>query len=357
MQLPNSKKLEINRLASVFDRKTATYKFYWFLSILDILVESNKTKMSFGEIVATMMSHAWYPSLYFKVSFGRWDSFDKYLSAVQDYYGIPTDEKTDKIRKKLLSNVSDKLFIGFINELTDDVPYRFLTPWIKFESNAITVKKSQEYYNDCLFKIEDVDGFKTITINPNWKDYLIENYNVLKDFIYWNLLEFLQKRNPNVPNLSAKLIRDVKRESLTSQRDYWNEYIESVGSINCIYTNKVIYPKQYDLDHFIPWAFVADNMFWNLIPADSSINSSKSDNLPDLDRYLPSFAKIHHKALPFFFKQHEDSQMIEDYLTIYESIPELINLSDDKFYEVFKRQFSPMVQIAENKGFKSMWKI
>jgi len=337
----------------VFNDTVATYKFYWFLSILDILVNTNKTKITFWEIVAVMMSHAWYPSLYFKIWFGHSDSFHAQLLLVQDYLNIPTEEKTATIKKKLLDNLEDENLISMMEKFIEHVPYRFLSPWIKWVSKNDSIRKSQSYLNDCLYKIED----KTITINPNWKDYLTENYEILKDFIYWNLLVFLQKRNPNVPNLASKLIKDSKRESLSTQRKLWNEYITSVGSIHCIYTNKVIYPKQYDLDHFIPWSFVADNMFWNLIPADSSINSSKSDNLPDLDRYLPKFAEIHHKALPFFFDRHKDSQVVEDYLSISDSIPELINLSDDKFFEVFKRQFSPMVQIAENKGFNTMWKL
>lgn len=45
-----------------------------------------------------------------------------------------------------------------------------------------------------------------------------------------------------------------------------------------------------DIDHFIPWSYVCSEKLWNLIPAESSINHSKSNNLPDWERYFDPFA-------------------------------------------------------------------
>lgn len=52
---------------------------------------------------------------------------------------------------------------------------------------------------------------------------------------------------------------------------------QSRGSRN--YTNKPI-ESEYDIDHFISWSFVMNDELWNLIPMDSSLNSSKSNRLP-----------------------------------------------------------------------------
>ena len=47
----------------------------------------------------------------------------------------------------------------------------------------------------------------TIEINEEWIKYLNQNIKVLKDFCYWNLVIFLQAKNPNVPDIPNKLIK------------------------------------------------------------------------------------------------------------------------------------------------------
>ena len=39
MPLPQNTKLQISSLAGIFSNTTATYKFYWFVSLLDIIVK------------------------------------------------------------------------------------------------------------------------------------------------------------------------------------------------------------------------------------------------------------------------------------------------------------------------------
>jgi 5-methylcytosine-specific restriction endonuclease McrA len=166
------------------------------------------------------------------------------------------------------------------------------------------------------------------------------------------LTVFLQKRNPNVPDVSSKLVKPILRDSLTKQRHFWDTYIEINGSMKCIYTGKTLYIKEYDLDHFVPWSFVSHNLLWNLLPVDSSINSSKSNNLPPLATYLKPFAEIHQKAIKAIYPQNPNNKLLEDYLTLHNSLSELVQLSENDFLNVFQKTFSPLVQIAENMGFR-----
>ena len=346
MLLPDNKTLNISTLSQVFDNTTATYKFYWFVGLLDILVRERKTKISFWEIIATMISESWYPIHYFKISFGKSDSLFEYSQKIQRDLQIPIDADKNKIRNQLLDNLEETK--KYLRIFTKNVPFRFLSPWIKYTYDNDVVEKSKTFENNCLYAINDEE----ITINDNWKDYLIENYAVLLDFTFWNLTDFLQKRNPNVPNLPSKLVKPLQRESLTKQRKFWDTYIESVGKINCIYTGKEIFAKKYDLDHFVPWSFVSHNLLWNLLPADASINSSKSNNLPPLEKYLKPFSTLQQGALKVLYRQNPSNAVFEDYLTVYDSVSELVKLNATDFYNVFKKQFAPMVQIAENMGFK-----
>ena len=346
MLLQKNNILPISRLSGIFSNTTATYKYYWFVALLDIVVKERKTRISFWEIIAGMVAESWYPIHYFKLSFGKSDSlFDKSLE-IQKEFQLSIEDDKDRIKKQLLDNLNNTK--KYLRVFTINVPYRFLSPWIKYTTDNDVVLRSQKFENNCLYAIYGDE----IIINGNWVEYLAEHYSILRDFAFWNLTEFLQKRNPNVPDVPSKLIKPIQRDSLTKQHKFWDTYIETVGSINCIYTGKRIFAKQYDLDHFVPWSFVSHNLLWNLIPADSSINSSKSNNLPSLEKYLKSFAVIQHDALKTLYTKNQNNTLFEDYLIVYDSISGLINLSETDFYNVFKKTFSPMVQIAENMGFK-----
>ncbi len=346
MLLPQNPHLPISALAGIFSNTTATYKFYWFVALMDIVVKEGKTRISFWEIIAGMVAESWYPIHYFKLSFGKSDSLFNNSLEIQKEFQISIDSDKKKIKNQLLDNIDGTK--KFLRVFSLNVPYRFLSPWIRYTYDEDVVAKSQRFENDCLYAIYGDE----IVINEEWIDYLRENYTILRDFAFWNLTEFLQKRNPNVPNVPSKLIKPNLRESLTKQHKFWDTYIERVGHMNCIYTGKPIVAKKYDLDHFVPWSFVSHNLLWNLIPADSSINSSKSNNLPPLDIYLKPFSKLQQNALKVMYEENQNNAIFEDYLIVYDSVSDLVHLSETDFYEVFRKTFSPMVQIAENMGFK-----
>ena len=68
MKLPDSTNLPIKYLAAVFNKTTNSYKFYWFLVILEN-VKSGKTKINIDSLIIDMIGEIWYPINYFKLSF------------------------------------------------------------------------------------------------------------------------------------------------------------------------------------------------------------------------------------------------------------------------------------------------
>lgn len=72
MQIPKSNILTTKYLNRVFDKTVATYKYYWFLGILDLCVKQGKTRMNVWEIMITMVANAWvscniFPPLIWKI--------------------------------------------------------------------------------------------------------------------------------------------------------------------------------------------------------------------------------------------------------------------------------------------------
>ena len=297
MQIPQSQILTTRHLNRVFDKTVATYKFYWFLGILDLFVKQGKTKMNVWEIMISMVANAWYPVNYFRLSFGKSESLYEAILALQRENNIPINIGIKDLIILLQALTQRPEIRKQLNFLQLNVPFRFLRPWIDTSDDREMVKRSQTFENGCLYKLEKENGTLWIELNPIWLTYLQENYDILSSFAYWGLTNFLQVRNPNVPNIPNKLIKKEERNSLSAQRKFWNTAINAGLEVRCLYTNKLLVEREYDLDHFIPWSFVSHDLLWNLMPADSSINSSKSNKLPDLNLYLPKLAETHQAAL------------------------------------------------------------
>ncbi len=355
MQIPQSDLLTTNRLGKIFSKTVATYKYFWFLSIMQIHAKSDNLKISVWDVVTRMVANAWYPIHYFRLSFGKSDSLFDIVVELQQITQISIDANIDSIINGIKERSEDKEIKKLLNILTLNVPYRFLRPWIDTSDDKEMVQRSQTLENNCLYSLHKNGNEFYIVLNPKWDQYLHNNYNILVDFAYWNLTQFLQVRNPNVPAITSKLIRPEIRNSLQRQHDYWDMVMKIGGPIHCIYTNKELHLKDYDLDHFIPWSFVSHDLLWNLIPSDGSINSSKSNKLPDLNFYLPKMAEMQYHALQIMINANKDLKVMEDFISLGYTVQELVNMNNVQFLELYKRTFNPISQIALNMGFET-WK-
>ena len=340
----------------VFDTTTATYKFYWLLALLDMHVKEQKDEMLALDVAARMVAYAWYPIQYFRLSFGKGDSMSKIVPDVALLTGITVDDRLEDKSEAISNAISkDREVKKTVKILLNNVPFRFQKPWIDTTDDSEMQRRSQSFENDCLYSLTGSGEGLTVSINPRWSNYLTTNYEVLRDFALWNLTLFLQSKNPNVPNISCKLLRPEEREPLTKQKKFWNKVIELGGSLRCIYTNNELGRNNFDLDHFMPWSFVSHNQNWNLIPSDGSFNSSKNNRIPDLDYYLPKMAKIQHRALQLYVPiSGKRDAILNEYFALGVSPQDLMAMSDEQFLNTFRKTFSPLSQMAVNMGFRTL---
>ena len=353
MHIPQQDSLSTNRLSRVFNNTVATYKYYWLISILNIHMSTGSMRMNIWDIVISMVANAWYPIHYFRLSFGKSDSMYDAIKALREIAGLPYDASRKQVEETLKDQLHRREVKSNLKVFTYNVPFRFLRPWIDTSDDKDVVLRSHSFENGALYALHrDPKVDWVIELNPAWCDYLREHYPILMDFAYWNLTLFLQTRNPNVPNIPNKLIRPESRKSLANQRKFWNTVIQASGPVECIYTGHSLYVGEYDLDHFIPWSFVTHDLAWNLMPSNPSINSSKSDKIPDLNLYLPKLSNAHHEAIKTYCGLGKSESALEDYVSLGYSVRELLEMPQDKFDEVFHQTFSPMAQIACNMGFE-----
>lgn len=356
MNLPYSNKLPIDRLGSCFDDTTNAYKFYWFLAILDSVLEKNTTIISIKELAIRMIADAWYPLDYFKLSFGKQDGFKKIAQSISKKFIVDNSPNSPSLFNQLQNELTQKeleTIYKTVYQLLRWVPYRFIRPFFKSELVGIPDAK----VNNRIVHLANLNRTVApyyfvgdeIIFSDDWLEYFQTNQIILRDFLKWNLVKYLQKHNPNVIGLTEKLEKPIERD-IKMARQFWKIYLQN-NPTKCIYSNEAITQSGLSLDHFIPWTYIAHDQLWNLIPTTKTVNSMKGDWLPSLEKYFNGFAILQFEAFHFHYRK-ESKQLLEDYSSNFgASLDDIYSMSTIAFTDRLKQQISPMVETAKNLGF------
>jgi len=367
VSLPYNSKLPIHSLAASFDNVTNSYKFYWFLAILEHIRENQSRTISTNDLLARMLASIWYPTNYFRLSFGKQDRLGQIALQVGEHSSLPMDAKRQHIISVVEKKVEENSALADeILSLAIYVPYRFLRPFFTQQLKGVkdwvvngTVEQlAAESFDDlespCLYRLinQPIIG---IEIQPAWFEYLNRHLTILTGFCLWRLVNYVQKNNPNVPNVSNKLFEPEQRD-MKRARAFWGLAFEELDHLACIYSGQAIYRENYSLDHFLPWRFVAHDLLWNIIPTPKNINSAKRDSLPDWERYFAPFAQLQYQAVQVVASSSKSS-LLEDHILLLKtgSIEAIRSLTFKSFRETLQATLAPQFQIAANMGFVAQW--
>ena len=195
----------------------------------------------------------------------------------------------------------DKEILSYKKKLSDYVPYRFQMPLMpKVRSAHLDGNASQkiEVINEqpnLMYYFQDPEGPEIkIELREEWVQALMQNHMLLQGWLQYQMTRCMQRRNPQVPGIAEKLFppKEWSRKRITQ---YWKTII-TLDPLKEIYDNQILTPDNFAMDHFVPWAYVAHDEFWNLHPTTSEILSSKGNRLPDWDTYFKSFATQQYDA-------------------------------------------------------------
>ena len=361
--LPHSDQLDIATLSGLFRHTTNSYKYLFFLSLLTLLKDRNfeiDDGILLRDIEIEMLVTAWYPHVFFKLSFGTQDKISfalQLIPAIDDDQNLLSKTGRNKLRKHL----------AFYGEVLDYrlmryVPNRILRPFFAAETRGMPDQRvNQEVSNLAteqfqkrrpLFRFDDSQDY--IFFHPDWIAYLKQHLTIIEGWTLWHWADYMQRRNPGIPAVTRKLFPPDRRESLNVQRKFWDTVIEETN-IRCIYTGNKL-GHGYELDHFLPWKFVAHNQLWNLIPVDPQANSSKSDRLPS-KIYIDRLAETQRAALSIArdsFSNDKWKKEVEPYITDLYITPE-DTLDCEKLKFAYHRTLKPLMSIAEQQGFQRGW--
>lgn len=368
--------LNIDSFIHMLDDTTECYKFYWLDALLK-LFSLGKTEIVFDDLINQMIADAWYSVVEYHLHLGPKNASGKIMNSLEraviklsQLTNIPNDADRDTIILAVKEN--DRELHGEKDQLTKNVPYRMLSPFmheIKGNDRIWDQKKRLIAYieqlnkKECIpYQITDGAGLKKhVVINEEWQDFFMDNFVTISGWIEVKKVRYLQGRNPGVPGIIYKLVpENNKQRKLRYVRNLWNTIIET-KPVYDIYSEKLLGLNDFDIDHFVPWSFVANDELWNLLPMDSSLNSSKSNNLPQW-KYFELFAKNQY----MMYESAKSSEKImdkfkkcqRDNLVMPWSMEELYIAENDReaFIKVLEEKLHPVYDSARIQGYE-IWRM
>lgn len=181
-------KSDTDKLWEAFDKKATSYKYFWFLSVLQLYKETQKDSIAFQDILIRMAAYAWKYVFQYKGEFPQIDQLPEYLKTIKISLRL-----TDTSDQATIETRARRYYIKLevyktLKPLLKNVPYRFLSSWIPFTDNADVAKKSADPNIRCPYSLHD----DRIDISPIWRDYLIDHYDALTQVVEKELKSFLK---------------------------------------------------------------------------------------------------------------------------------------------------------------------
>ncbi len=358
--LPKNETVDVSRLEAIFNDVTNSYKFYWLKSIVEETILGNK-EIEYKTLICRMLANTWYPVTEFYLNLGIQDEQPKHIRKLQDVLNILNTLSKEEIYRTIYNyqNIEDT-----IKPLTKYVPFRLLTPFFEKEikgkkdndKNRL-ISELAKNTDKAIYVIDEKN--RKIILNENWHKYIYDNQVIILGWLDYKIIQYLQKKNPNIPAIPFKLLPPLKRD-LTKATKLWKDIIKNNNIID-IYTKKPFTEKNFEIygnisiDHFVPWSFVLHDEIWNLIPTFKNVNSSKSNKLPD-NMLLERFCELQYLVFTLL-KKNKNKKHIEDYINIYNKLDikkffnEEQKISKEEFYAHLKDTINPLIQIAYNQGY------
>ena len=299
--------LDIRNFMLMLKDPSYCYKFYWLEAIVNLISEG-VTETTFNDIIDEMICSAWYSVREFHIHLSGLgpdgevrDGLERAVLKLAELSGLSSSASKVEIKNAILKYGAE--LKAAKEQLTNMVPYRAMAGF--FASAGLdsvpwdSVVKMKETISSFSYEVTALPYTlggssrlsKEVRFHPDWIR-MIRDYTVsILGWIRYEKVKWLQNNNPEVPGLVYKLLpMDEKMRKLGKVRQLWEGVLE-LRPVPDVFTGKPVETGKYDIDHFIPWSFVMNDELWNLAPMDSSLNSSKSNRLPQWDPFYRSFSE------------------------------------------------------------------
>ena len=350
--------LDIESFLLMLKDPSYCYKFYWLEAIVNLISEGVE-ETTFNDIIDEMICNAWYSVREFHIHLSGLgpdgdvrDGLERAVLALSGLSDLASN--ASKVEIKNAIRKYDRELKKAKEQLTNMVPYRAMAGF--FASAGVTVP-----WDSTVKMRETISAFSyEVTALP----YTLGGSSRLnkEGWIQYEKIKWLQNNNPEVPGLVYKLLpMDEKMRKLGKVRNLWEGVLE-ICPVSDVFTGEPVIAGQYDIDHFIPWSFVMNDELWNLMPMDSSLNSSKSNRLPQWEPFFSQFAENQYMMYRLIHEKPGIHKLYEacwrDNLHSIWAGQELYRPGNSKeeFSGILSRNMRPVYDSARRQGYE-VWKI
>lgn len=369
--------LDIGSFALMLKDPSYCYKFYWLEAIVNLISEG-VTETTFNEIIDEMICSAWYSVREFHIHLSGLggsgdvrDGLERAILKLSELSDLPANASKVEIRNEIKKH--DKELYQAKEQLTHMVPYRALAGFFASAGETVnweSIRRLTAYietFDHDITALPYTLGTSSklareVRFHPAWIQLIQDNTVPILGWIQYEKVKWLQNNNPEVPGLVYKLApMDEKMRKLGKVRKLWEGVLEC-REIRDVFTNDPVRSGKYDIDHFIPWSFVMNDELWNLMPMDSSLNSTKSNRLPQWDPFYQRFSDNQFilyeliQSLPGIHKLYEACW--RDNLHSIWAGQELYRPgnSREEFSEILRKNMQPLYDSAQRQGYE-VWRI
>lgn len=167
-----AKRIDTSKLNGVFANKTTSYKYFWFMAIISLAKERITLSLSLRTILIRMVAISWNILLRREVILGKQDMLRKYINDIVRKTSLGKQSSEKYIEEYLNEHYHDMEIDRILDPLLNNVPYRFLSPWVRYTTDRDVIEKSQDPSFDGPYAIYK----RKIVLNNDWKEYIILNY-------------------------------------------------------------------------------------------------------------------------------------------------------------------------------------
>ena len=364
--------LDIESFSRMMKNPSYCYKFFWLEAIVNLICR-DVSRTTFNEIIDEMICNAWFSVLEYHIHLSGFvegeirDGLENAVLLLAELSGLEANAAKPQIQNAILRY--DAELKKYKEQLTNMVPYRALAGFFQKCEEPVNWDSTARLVS----YIERVNGINLLpyTLGPSpklkrevcfqdaWAEMIRDNAVPILGWIAFEKTKWLQSNNPEVPGIVYKLApMDEKMRKLGHVRELWEDILD-VEPVIDVFRGGRIEKGQYDIDHFIPWSFVLSDELWNLMPMDSSLNSSKSNKLPKWDPFFDRFAQnqygmyrlITDESRPEFRKRYV--ACFKDNLHCIWASRELYcaGNSREQFFSILEKNMRPVYDSARRQGY------
>jgi hypothetical protein len=178
-------------LQKVFDKVASSYKFFWLMAIISLAKEKHHLTLSFDDITIRMAAMAWPIVFEDDIDLGSGDIMKNHLENVIKHTKLIKGATSNVVENYLKQHYSSQGVDIILAPLMKNVPYRFLSPWIKYTTDAEVIEKSCAKSFNGLYAIHS----KYIVLDEEWWEYIDAHYLEVSDFAMRSFIAYAKKYN------------------------------------------------------------------------------------------------------------------------------------------------------------------